>query len=58
MLRRENEASLLACRDARASPAEGRVAAQTHFDENERLPIAANKIDFAATATEIARQDN
>lgn len=56
MLRGEDDAALLAYGDAGAGATVGRITPQPDFDENERFPVAANEVDFAATAAKIARQ--
>ncbi len=56
MLRREDDAFLLVSGDARRRPAKTGVAPQANFNKYERLSIAADQVDFAATAAEVARQ--
>ena len=53
----KDDASLLFRRDARASAAEAAIAALTDFDEDQRVAVAADKVDFSAAATVVARDD-
>ena len=50
----QNDPPLLAGGNARPGAAEVAAAAQAHFDESQRLAIAANQVDFATANAEIA----
>lgn len=57
MLGGEDDAPLLARRDAGRCPAEIAAAALAHLDKDQYLPIPADQVDFASPDPEIARHD-
>ena len=57
MLGGEDDAPLLARRDAGRRAAEIAAAALAHLDENQPLAVAADQVDLAAAHPEIARHD-